>query len=141
MPQIGDITITLGDIRRILGVPATGRPMRLGALPSTEAAHREAAQFLIGTDRWERTGAPLQTVLMSQIPRARKLILLCILFQISQKQNHREIPRGWVDAARRCKAGERMDWATLVVANLVTQLDTIRRSGRGGFSYSTLLQC
>lgn len=44
-----------------------------------------------------------------------------------------------MDAVRHCEAGERMDWETLIAANLVAQLDTIKMTDRGGLSYSTLL--
>lgn len=80
-------------------------------------------------------------MVMSRIPRVRKLITLCILFRVSRKQNYRDIPGGWMDAVHQCKAGERMDWATLIASNLVTQLDVIRMTGRGRLSYSTLLLC
>lgn len=80
-------------------------------------------------------------MVMSEIPRVRKLITLCILFRISQKQNYRDIPGGWIDAVRRCKAGRRMGWATLIAVNLVALLDTIKVAGKRGLSYSTLLQC
>lgn len=59
LPQVSDVMVTPRDIRQILGVPVTGRPVRLGMLPSTKAAHREVALFFTGADRWEQRGAPL----------------------------------------------------------------------------------
>lgn len=109
LPQVGDMTVTPKDIQWILRVPATRRSITLGALLSNEAAHREATIFFTGMDRWERRGVPLQTIVMSRIPWVRKLITLCILFWVSQKQNYRDIPWGWMDAVHHCEANKRMD--------------------------------
>lgn len=51
LPQVGDVTVTPGDIKRILGVLAIRRPVSVGALPSNEVAHREAAMVFMGLDR------------------------------------------------------------------------------------------
>lgn len=60
--------MTPGDIRTILGVPATGSLVALGELPNNEVAHREAAMFFISSDRWERQGIPLETMVMLGVP-------------------------------------------------------------------------
>lgn len=44
-----------------------------------------------------------------------------------------------MDIVCQYEAGERIDWATLIMANLAAQLDAIKVVDRGRLSYSTLL--